>query len=554
MEELYSLVMNNYVIQEYYNYNGLHNELNKDGEGNEIFSNGWRFKKSSSTEEEYVKNYGNPSCSVTHFRHKIILAKDDRKISLKIFVYHRSRNVGKKFFRTLTSLQFLTFNYVTNILYTGFFKDYHKKRKKQMFVRRASIYNNPLNRFRMILNNIFNYSLSNILEKGDIISNIFNLYCSHIPGTEKYDGISTDMKIYKRIYDYDGVKLPDNWMNFIFLYPQPNKKILRKNGFKYIDSIMSMYELKGDKIRKILHNVKDFKYDMVKLAFNLFGKDFILSQKDEDIFKIFETDTYLSNTNNNLEFISKKEKQNAYEVFKLVLNKEISVYTFSDHIRFLIFLRPLEEIRWASKTYQEFIEEHYIWSEKQGFYTKGDFTRTYNSKFIDKIQQNIIYKGEVYYPVVLLKSQDYNKESYVQSNCVKTYVDKASSMIVSLRKGQPDSEDRVTIEYKVLKDGDYYGFKRIQTLGKYNCNISNEWLNVVNEIDCRLVMMDVKRSFTLPTISVIFGNRMVKSGSKFIEKSKMFGEELEWENDDIRNTNIVAYDIIDGFDNDFNFE
>jgi hypothetical protein len=111
----------------------------------------------------------------------------------------------------------------------------------------------------------------------------------------------------------------------------------------------------------------------------------------------------------------------------------------------------------------------------------------------------------------------------------------------------------VTIEYRIKKDGDYVEFIRTQSLGKFNSRITDEWLYIVNDLDCRLVVMDVRRLFTLPTISVIFGNRVVESGSKFIEKSIMFGEELDWENDNIRNTNVVVYDIIDGFDNDLNF-
>ena len=46
-------------------------------------------------------------------------------------------------------------------------------------------------------------------------------------------------------------------------------------------------------------------------------------------------------------------------------------------------------------------------------------------------------------------SEKYNQESALQSNCVKTYIGKVGSIIISLRDGSNDSNTRATIEYKL---------------------------------------------------------------------------------------------------------
>jgi hypothetical protein len=61
---------------------------------------------------------------------------------------------------------------------------------------------------------------------------------------------------------------------------------------------------------------------------------------------------------------------------------------------------------------------------------------------------------DTYYPVLLTNSSVYNQESQLQSNCVKGYIGKTGSIIVSLRKGSIDSDIRGTIEYSLFKDSE----------------------------------------------------------------------------------------------------
>jgi hypothetical protein len=98
----------------------------------------------------------------------------------------------------------------------------------------------------------------------------------------------------------------------------------------------------------------------------------------------------------------------------------------------------------------KFREEHLDWSDKIEHYRQGSYTRIYPDYSYELIQKPISVGDDVYYPVLLDDSHNYNKESSQQSNCVKTYIGKCSSVIVSLRKGDIDSDKRATIEDLIL--------------------------------------------------------------------------------------------------------
>ncbi|NBV10829.1 MAG: hypothetical protein EBS04_05125, partial [Chitinophagia bacterium] len=58
----------------------------------------------------------------------IVLEKDGDKISLKIFITNKWREVGRVWFKKTTALHFLTYNIKTNDFYDGTLINYHKKR------------------------------------------------------------------------------------------------------------------------------------------------------------------------------------------------------------------------------------------------------------------------------------------------------------------------------------------------------------------------------------------------------------------------------------------
>jgi hypothetical protein len=87
-----------------------------------------------------------------------------------------------------------------------------------------------------------------------------------------------------------------------------------------------------------------------------------------------------------------------------------------------------------------------------------------------------------FHPVLLDSTQKYNDESNQQSNCVKGYIGKSSSIIISVRTGQSLTE-RATVEYLLTKESDKVSAKRVQSLGKFNQKLEDEWNEVLLKLD-----------------------------------------------------------------------
>lgn len=85
---------------------------------------------------------------------------------------------------------------------------------------------------------------------------------------------------------------------------------------------------------------------------------------------------------------------------------------------------------------------------------------------------------------------------------------------MSLRKGGKDGSDRATIEYVYTNNG----LKRVQTLGKFNKMLTDEWVEAVDDLDKRLDYLFKKGFINLPVMIKKFKNgRISRMFSKFKE-------------------------------------
>ena len=501
----------------------------------------WEFSSEVIGEEEYKKNYGNPLCFVSHNRYIIVVGKNENKTYIKLFEYSRIRLQGQKFFRIKTMVNYLSFNHVSNSLYVGYISNYHKKRKFSKRVRKNGFREEPISRLKSIINS----NLSSIghkdneilFKKGEIINKVIQTFLDNIPGCDKYKHLEPEQQLYQLHLDKWGVKLSNNWGAFSLCYPQPKKKDFVKNKMKFIDTIMNLHGLNGDKIKKVLHQVNKFQgVDAFMWACNFFGKDFIMSKSPDLLRQLFETTHYVNNYDNS-ELLSKKEKENAFMIYTLCLIGEIDVNTFYDHIRMINRIKNFEEFKWEADTYTKFSEEHYTLSEKLGFYTQGDFKRVYNKEFVDRVEEPILLDS-LYYPVILTTSKEYNMESFIQSNCVKGYINRAESLIVSLRKGTNDSKDRATIEYKICETNGRILLRRVQTLGRFNQRLTPDWNDSIMLLDTNIEKVLDEKLFKPPTVELKLGNKVLISNSIF-KPSKFHRNHdeiyLSWEKEGITN-------------------
>jgi hypothetical protein len=515
----------------------------------------YTFKADYDTEEKFVEHYGNPFAQLYLNRAIVSVTKENDKVSFKVFNYYKSRRVAGKWFKLRTNCKFITFNYKTNALYVGSLDNYHLKRKCRKRVSRVLFNNDPINQMRQHLRDSFNIIVDK--DKVDIptiVNQVISTFVNAIPGTEKYPELLSEQKIYRRYLDAQGIKYPNNWFELVEAYPQPKKKDLVKCDYKYVDALMRVHNLKGDKIKKSLHNVSKF-VDAKHLnnACEFFGEKFILNQSDEVINLLLSAwdVSFLSQNFFNNYSLSKSEKLNFFEIYKLYYKKLIDYYTVNDHIRFYNFLQNVEPVKWKSKTHDEFSQEHYDWSEKYNHYTNGDFNRIYNPTFVDKVNEVILTKDGPYFPEVLITSKRYNNESFFQNNCVKTYIKRVGSVLISLRRGEGETEERASIEIEVTPlvwpDEMYFNLRRVQTLGKRNNRLDNSWDDVLSKLDERIEYIVRERLFDTLQIGGEFGGRKVFSDYVIKDYSRdgyeknvtsiSKGVYLAWENDSIMKLN-----------------
>lgn len=486
------------------------------------------FLKTSNTEETFVKEFGNPMCSVNIDRLTLVVEGDETKVSIKLFQYSKHRPVGKPYFKKVSHVKFLTYKFDRNDLFYGNIVNGHKKKKFHSSVRRNYFGSNPICSFENAFNGCFSAYKKDYDESSkEIITNALKIFISRIPNfVSNLDNHNFDELFYYNFLKFRGIKVPNNYLVFRNTVPLPSKRILKKNGNKLLDSYMFNKGFKGDKIKKALHEVKlinDFFYKEVE---KFFGEKFLKHQNINSIIKIFEFKSGYQ-IPGDIETLSDNEKKNAFKILELMLSNTNNIQTFIDHINFYIMLKEYEEIKWRSFDSLSFRKEHEEWTDRYSHYTKGYYTRFYDNDFVDGVQRHISNTNSVdYYPVVLLDSTQYNSESGRQNNCVKTYIDKASSLIISLREGSPESDERATIEYLISKTDDVFKLKRIQSLGRFNNRLDTKWDMVLEELDNRVNNL-AKKSFKLPKVKVDFKNQSIESESVFVNNSSSW-KTIDW--------------------------
>ena len=571
-EELFNYTVKKYQVSEYLDNNPirpLKKEVEDDfwGTIETSLSSGrhtsytpwgdYTFNADYDTEEKFVEHYGNPLASLYLSRAIICVTKENDKVSFKIFDYSKTRRVAGKWFKLRTKCQFITFNYKTNALYTGSLDNYHLKRKCRKKIRRVLFNNDPINNMRRYLRESFNSIVDK--DKVDIptiVNQVISTFVNAIPGTELYADLLPEQRIYKRYLDAQGIKVPNNWFELMNAYPQPKKKDLVKCEYKYIDALMRVHNLKGDKVKRVLHNVKTFEgVNNFNNACSIFGDKFILNQPDEFVQLLLEHNkqsTFHNNIGKGL--LTKKEFSNFFEIFKLFQKGLVNHNVIEDHFRFYRLLDQMEIVKWTSRTHDEFVQEHYDWSEKYNHYTNGDFTRIYNQEFVDKVNEVILTKDGSYYPEVLTTSKRYNNESSFQSNCVKTYVRRVDSLLISMRRGEGDTEERASIEYRITLPSlhNTFDLERVQTLGKRNDRLDKSWDDALIKLDNKIYhyedlfdTLQIKGEFKKRELFSDWGTKEVVRYSVTKTGKNITEQQLCWKNDSIMKLNSYNYNIVE---------
>ena len=446
-------------------------------------------KSVNNDKEEFEKNYGNPLCDVTVFRSTFVVEENEDKICLKVFYCGKHRKAGEVFFRKSTKLNYITFNKKTNIFTVGKNTEYHKKRGKGKgsVVRRnsfpISLTTDGYHSFMNGLDDAKTYNLE--------ITEGINLFLSKIGAEKVLNYIGLPMSLFGCLLDKQGVKKPDNWRAYYDVYPKPTKKDYKKYGFKMVDAYMKLNNVSSEKIKKVLHKIQNPCFKSIKMLMDIFGRDFILQRPEEELCIIFSTksdESAFEPARHYFENFGKRDMSNCYQIY-LLSKTDPNLYanTFYDHVRFFDIISKNEPVKWMSKTLKEFNAEHTIWSDKVDFYTTGRYSRQYSNEFVERVSKPIITSDKIAFnPIVLQSSEEYVDESVHQSNCVRTYQNRPSSLIISLRK---EDGERASIEYRPsigMNENQPVIFKRVQTLGRFNGLLDDSWNDAISILDNRL--------------------------------------------------------------------
>lgn len=450
-----------------------------------------------SSEKTYLENYGNKLYAVHKSQTILVVEKYDNKVSFKHFQLVNQRGVGVTWFKKHKVCNYMTVNLDTGDVYVGKLINYHKKRGSSKTLQRNLFYSsflfNLVNNLKYELNQTPEKSMSVQIINEAITKFLSQLNLPEVPTDFSKSNVLLSKKLFEFYLRTKGIKYPDNFSSFIsgeseFYKYLPKLKELRKSNMKLIDAIMVKSNLKGKKIKKVLHLVERLNLGMYKFAIDLFGEDWIHQDENVllDCFNSEQIISLIGNIDTPIDRPSNEEKRRIFKIFKLFLDGEVNFFTFTDHIRMYSQLKDYgeAELKWTSFDKFSFQKEHLDWTESLQFYREGKYTRTYPSTMVEKISQKIIVGNDTYYPIVLLDSNDYNNESFAQQNCVKSYIGKVGSLLISLRKNDVVDGERTSIEYHTSKgnDGVVYS-KRVQTLTRFNQRCSEEWNIPLNQLD-----------------------------------------------------------------------
>ena len=479
------------------------------------------------TEEDYVKHFGNPFADVHFDRKRLFIEESDDKISIKYQFYTKDRKVGLRYFTERKVTQYFTFNFKKKMFYSGTFST----KKKQVIGRSMKV--NPT--YFAIENFLRNLRI----EKSVGVDQYLYFFLEKIwdrMGIENPQNFQWDcMRSFYSLTYYlvNGIKIPNNWRKFTGIFF--SKKELQKSNMNLVEAAMDKLRLKGSKVKQIFNEMDWVDFDRLYISYNLLGIDkfnkienkvfdeyytndeFSKSMEMNKMgryYECFYTDKY--NYPNHyigraLIPLTSKEKDRILDLIPYFDGYKWN--TLLDHLDMKRELVNLgEDVKLKFTNMSSFNLEHEEFSRLLQSYRKGEVERFYGD--VDSLEKPIEYEGETYYPILLRKTSDYEKESQHQRNCVRTYAERPECLIFSIRKGATYGDERITVEYQYRKNE----ILNVQERAKFNELPSTEFSQVA-----KIQLANINLMYKLGTLKLPKMIKKYRSG-KVIEQEATFDE------------------------------
>jgi hypothetical protein len=334
-------------------------------------------------------------------------------------------------------------------------------------------------------------------------------------------------------YLVNGIKIPNNWRKFTGVFF--SKKELQKSNMNLVDAAMDKLRLKGSKVKQIFNEMDWVDFDRLYIAYNLLGIDKFNKIENKVFDEYYTTDEFSKSMEMNkmgryyecfysdkynypnhyigraLISLTSKEKDRILDLIPHFDGYKWN--TLLDHLDMKRELVNLgEDVKLKFTNMSSFNLEHEEFSRLLQSYRKGEVERFYGD--VDILETPIEYEGETYYPILLRKTSDYEKESQHQRNCVRTYAERPECMIFSIRKGATYGDERITVEYQYRKNE----ILNVQERAKFNEMPSLKFSEVA-----KIQLANINLMYKLGTLKL---PKMIKKyrHGKVIEQQATFDE------------------------------
>ena len=477
------------------------------------------------TEDAFVKHFGNPFASVHFDRQRLFIEEGDDKISIK-FQYHiKNRQVGGRYFTERKVTNYLTFNFKKKMFYSGTFST---KKKKVIGV---SMKVNPT--YFAIETFLRNIRIENSVAVDQylyfFLEKIWDRMGIENPQNFQWDCMRSFYSL--TYYLVNGIKIPNNWRKFTGTFF--SKKELKKFDMNLVDTAMDKLKLKGSKVKQIFNEMEWIDFDRLYMVYNILGID-RFNKIENKVFDPYYGDETMPMEMNQMGgsfecFYSEKEQFNQYFLGRILVpltpkekDRILDLMPYFDHYKWRTLIDHLEmkkdlmnlgeDVKFKFTNISSFNLEHEEFSRLLQSYRKGEVERFYGD--VDSLETPIVHEGETYYPVLLTKTSDYEKESQHQRNCVRGYSERPDCLIFSIRKGSTDGDERITVEYQYRKNE----ILNVQERAKFNAMPSDEFSQVA-----RIQLANINLMYKLGTLKLPKLIKKYRSG-KVIEQQATFDE------------------------------
>jgi len=475
------------------------------------------------TEDDFVKHFGNPLASVHFNRQRLFIEEGDDKISIKFQFYQKTRKVGGRYFTERKVTNYLTFNFKKKMFYSGTFST-----KKKQVIGRSMKVNPTYYAIETFLRNIR-------IENSVAVDQYLYFFLEKIwdrMGIENPQNFQWDcMRSFYSLTYYlvNGIKIPNNWRKFTGIFF--SKKELKKFDMNLVDTAMNKLKLKGSKVKQIFNEMEWIEFDRLYLTYKLLGIDRFNKIENKYFDEYYSGDEIRTMEENrmgryyecfyseNSQYLpnrlsvplTPKEKDRIADLIPHLTDYRFS--TLLDHLDMKRDLMNLgEDVKFKFTNISSFNLEHEEFSRLLQSYRKGEVERFYGD--VDSLETPIEHEGETYYPVLLRKTTDYEKESQHQRNCVRGYSERPDCFIFSIRKGSIDGDERITVEYQYRKNE----ILNVQERAKFNETPSLEFSQVA-----RIQLANINLMYKLGTLKLPKLVKKYRSG-KVIEQQATFDE------------------------------